>query len=150
MKKIIFLIPILLLTGFISGQNTATLSISISNIELNHSKIFVGLYDNETDFKLKSSAVDSIIIIPNLENIQVSLKNITIGIYAVAVFQDLNNNGKLDSRELKIPIEPVGISNHALRKLSLPPTFKKAQFNLKKDTLIFISLMKNKQNPIKK
>ncbi len=140
----------LIFASFIFGQNTANLTISISNIELDSSKIFIGLYDNEADFKLKSGAVDSIILIPDKETIEVSLKNIPFGNYAVAVFQDINNNNKLDKRGFKIPIEPVGISNYASSKSSLPPTFKKAQFNLSEDTLIFIPLMLNKRNPAKK
>ena len=132
---------IILCAGFIVGQNTANLTINISNIELNSSKIFVGLYDNEPDFKLKSGAVDSIVLIPEKETIEVLMQDIPNGNYAVAVFQDLNNNRKLDSREFKIPIEPVGISNYTSNKLSLPPIFKKAKFSIKGDTLVFISLI---------
>jgi len=94
----------LIFAGFIFGQNTANLTINISNIQLDSSKIFIGLYDNEADFKLKSNAIDSIVLIPEKEITEVSLKNIPFGIYAVAIFQDLNNNGKLDSKEFKIPV----------------------------------------------
>ena len=140
----------LIFAGFIFGQNTANLTINISNIQLDSSKIFIGLYDNEADFKLKSNAIDSIVLIPEKEITEVSLKNIPFGIYAVAIFQDLNNNGKLDSKEFKIPVEPVGISNYTSSSSSLLPTFKKAQFNLIEDALIFIPLMLNKRNTTKK
>lgn len=140
----------LLFAGFIFGQNFATINVNVSNIELNSSKIFIGLYDNETNFKLKSGAVDSVIIVPDAETIKVSLKNIPFGNYAIAAFQDINNNGMLDNREFNIPQEPVGISNYPIQKSKLPPTFKKAQFRLSGDTLILIPLILKKKNPDKK
>jgi len=143
MKKFSVLIPLIIFAGFISGQNTATLTVRISNIELDSSKIFIGLFDNEVDFKLKSGTVDSIILIPGKETIEVSLKDIPFGNYAVAVFQDTNNNGKLGTREFKIPTEPSGISNYTVNKSSLPPTFKRAQFSIIGDTLVSIQLMLN-------
>lgn len=147
MKKISLLIPILVFAGLIFGQDTATLTISILNIELNNSRIFVGLYDNEATFKLKSGAVDSLILIPDKETIEVSMEDIPFGNYAVAIFQDINDNGRLDAREFKIPIEPVGISNYTVNKSSLPPTFKKAQFSISGDTLVSIQLMLNIKKP---
>jgi len=143
-KKILLLISLIMVVAFVYGQNTATLTISISNIELNGSKIFVGLYDNKNDFKLKSGAVDSVILIPDSENIEVSLKNIPSGRYAVAVFQDINSNNKLDMREFKIPIEPIGISNYSVNNSFLLPIFNKAQFSVERDTLVFISLISRK------
>jgi uncharacterized protein (DUF2141 family) len=37
------------------------------------------------------------------------------GTYAVAVFQDLNGNGRLDRTPLGLPLEPYGFSNNAGR-----------------------------------
>jgi uncharacterized protein (DUF2141 family) len=37
------------------------------------------------------------------------------GTYAVAVFQDLNGNGRLDRTPLGLPLEPYGFSNDAGR-----------------------------------
>ncbi len=146
MYRISFLILMLLFAVFIFGQPTAIITVSVSNIELNGSRIFVGLYDNESSFKLKSGAVDSVIIVPKEENLEVSLKNIFWGNYAVAVFQDINNNGVLDSKTLNIPVEPVGISNYPANGSATPPSFKKAQFQLRGDTLISIPLVLIKKN----
>ena len=128
--------------SFIFGQNTANVTVNISNIDLSGGKVFIGLYNNEATFKLKSGAVDSIIFIPDKEITRVVFSNIPIGNYAVAAFQDINNNNKLDSREFKIPKEPVGISNYPINKSKLPPIFKKAQFIIITDTLVFVTLQK--------
>lgn len=142
--RITFIMPMLLFAGFIFGQNTATITVNISNIEMDGSRVFVGLYDDETCFKLKSSAVDSVIVIPKAETVEVPLNDIPFGSYAIAVFQDMNNNGKLDSRGFNIPKEPVGISNYTVERTSLPPMFKKAQFRLGADTVIMIPLISRK------
>lgn len=144
MKRATCLLLLTMFTGSVYTQSTANLSINISNIELDGSSIFVGIYDNEANFKLKSGAVDSVILIPDSNSIDVLLKNIPLGNYAVAVFQDINNNNRLDNREFKIPIEPIGISNYSTTSSRLPPIFRKSQFCFKKDTLVFISLISRK------
>jgi uncharacterized protein (DUF2141 family) len=50
------------------------------------------------------------------------------GTYAVAVFHDENDNGKLDTGFLGIPTEPTGASNDAHGSMG-PPKFKDAQFS---------------------
>ena len=49
------------------------------------------------------------------------------GVYAVAVFHDENDNGKLDTNFLGIPVEGSGASNNAQGWMG-PPTFDDARF----------------------
>lgn len=51
------------------------------------------------------------------------------GEYAVAVLHDLNDNGRMDYRLLRLPKEPFGFSNGAKPKLG-PPDFEDAAFAL--------------------
>ena len=145
MRKLFFIILLFQITGFVFGQNTANLTVSISNIELDSSKVFVGLYNSQISFKQKARAIDSLIIIPTNENTKVQFNNIPTGYYAIAVFQDTNNNGEIDLGKLKIPTEPVGIFNYTANKSKLPPTFKKSKFTFYGDTLIFIPLTQKGQ-----
>ena len=92
MKKAYLLTLMILIAGASFGQNMSTLTISVSNIEVVGSKIFVALYDNEYSFNKKSGTVDSLRIIPKTKTAEVKFKNITPGNYAVAIFQDINNN----------------------------------------------------------
>jgi len=57
------------------------------------------------------------------------------GSYAVAVFHDENDNGKLDTGFLGIPTEPTGASNDARGSMG-PPKFKDAQFPYDGGTLV--------------
>jgi uncharacterized protein (DUF2141 family) len=55
--------------------------------------------------------------------------SIPAGRYALAVFEDLNNNRKLDKNLTGIPIEPYVFSNNAGSKWT-KPTFEDASFEL--------------------
>lgn len=50
-------------------------------------------------------------------------------IYAVIVYQDLNENGEIDMRRLGPPREPYGFSNNVRRRFG-PPGFEEARFLL--------------------
>jgi len=49
------------------------------------------------------------------------------GLYAVALWHDVNNNGKVDTNFLGIPTEPVAASNNAKGSFG-PPRFGSAAF----------------------
>ncbi len=138
----ILLIVLLLFTGaYIFAQKTANITVNILNIETTNSKLYIGLYNSEKSFKLRLGALDSVIAIPNSNSFNTVLRNIPYGNYAIAVFQDINKNNKLDTKKFKIPTEPVGISNYNANKITVPPTFKKASFYLSSDTIISIRLI---------
>ena len=62
---------------------------------------------------------------------KIILKEVPPGEYAVAIYQDLNNNGKLNKNLLGIPKEPVGFSNNFTIQLRAPE-FKNTKFLVKK------------------
>lgn len=59
----------------------------------------------------------------------ITLQNVPTGTYAIEVFQDLNSNGKMDSRFLGIPKEPYGFSRDA-RPLLSKPDFDRVKFEV--------------------
>jgi uncharacterized protein (DUF2141 family) len=61
------------------------------------------------------------------------------GKYAVALFHDENDNGKLDTNFVGIPLEGVGVSNNRLRSFG-PPTWDDAKFTLQGDLVLDVSL----------
>ena len=61
------------------------------------------------------------------------------GKYAVAIFQDENKNGKMDTDIFGIPKEPYAFSKNAKATFGAPK-FKKASFSVTNDTLIRIDL----------
>jgi uncharacterized protein (DUF2141 family) len=61
------------------------------------------------------------------------------GKYAVALFHDENDDGKLETNFLGIPREGVGVSNNRLRSFG-PPTWDDASFMLRGDLQLDVKL----------
>ncbi len=61
------------------------------------------------------------------------------GEYAIALFQDLNENGALDSNILGIPSEPYGFSNNARGKFG-PAKFTQAAFSITENQKITLTI----------
>ena len=67
-------------------------------------------------------------------------KDLPKGRYAVSVFHDENNNGKID-KGLIMPKEGVGLSNYKTINFFNLPNFKKASFLLEQDNEIKIGVI---------
>lgn len=65
---------------------------------------------------------------------RVILSAIPHGEYAVSVFHDENDNGELDTGFMRIPKEPIGMSNNARGRFG-PPKYSDARFELRTSEL---------------
>lgn len=137
---LIFVIFILLFSN-VRAQNDLNLTLNITDIPENETKIFIAVYDNEKNFDRKANPLVSMVVEPEADTILVTFNNILMGVYAIAVFQDINNNGKLDTGMLKIPKEPFGISNYSSGIMFSAPSFHKAKIKINGDTTISIPLI---------
>ena len=66
-------------------------------------------------------------------------RNLPAGKYAVAAYHDENNNGKLDSNALGLPLERYGFSRDSPGIMG-PPPFDKAALVFQADTTITLHL----------
>jgi len=96
--------------GNIVADNNVTCTLDITGINVNEGKIYVKIYSNERDYK-KDIPYTSFILESVSKNISHSF-DISEGEYLIALFQDTNNNGVLDTNFLNFPKEPVGLSNY--------------------------------------
>ncbi len=91
----------------------------------------IALFQGENDYMQEDKAIlyrrrvstlekGRLTIIPNLAN----------GVYAVAVFQDLDENGQLNKNFLGIPTEPYGFSGEKGGKWGVP-RFEQASFEIR-------------------
>ena len=93
----------------------------------------IGVFNDESSFpdshhrgeKVETS--DEVVI--------VTFDNLTVGQYAVSVYQDSNNNGQLDTGLFGIPKEKYGFSNGARR-----PNFRDCLFDFSRDMTITIRI----------
>jgi len=112
--------------------------ISVSGAKAVRSNVFIAVYETrdtflESELLLRELNVDSR---GQASAISLHLKS---GMYAVAIFQDLNNNNILDKNMLGIPTEPYGFTNYEGLQLA-PPTWNKTSFYLDSDREIVIDL----------
>ncbi len=114
------LLIISFLIYFSNASPMPKLTIEITNIKQAKGTMNVAIYDAKSDFpNEKSPTFFRRIPIQNTENLKCAIE-IPKGQYAVAVFQDLNNNNKLDKNMVGFPKEPYGFSNDFRPKFSAP------------------------------
>lgn len=139
MKNTILILAIIF-SGIFSTDaqenETFDLTIEVNGIKNNQGKIFIAIYDSEETFLNKASGIIAEIKDKKSTGIFKGLKK---GTYAVSLFQDENNNQKLDTKIFGIPKEPYGFSNDASGFMG-PPKFKDAKFNLDSNKKITVNI----------
>ncbi|TRX36868.1 DUF2141 domain-containing protein [Flavobacterium sp. ZT3R18] len=120
--------------SLMSAQNV-NLTVSVSGLKNNTGVLKVGLYNSEGTF-LKS-IYKSIRSEIKENGAKVTFEGIPKGEYAISVYQDENNNGKLDKNVMGIPSEDVACSNNAKGFMG-PPKYKDAKFDIEKNQIIEI------------
>ena len=144
MRFVLSILTLLVITSA-AAQKTSKLTVEITDIKILDHKLYIGIYDNENDFAKNTNAVDSVIVTPTKSTVKVVFKHLPEGEYAIAFFQNINDNGKLDTGLFGIPSEPIGISNYD-RKAKAPPKFNRAKFEVKNDMKIKIPLVTPPKN----
>jgi len=104
-------------------EGTASLTVEVLGLESNEGSVALALFDSLETFEQRTAAVASGIVAPQEGRAIWSVADLPAGIYAVAVFHDLNDNGELDRATLGPPAEPYGFSNDA-RGMFGPPRFE--------------------------
>lgn len=138
MQKIILILAFFLASVSIGfAQDTYKITVEITNIKSNDGKIFAGLYNSEKTF-LKKRFRSNIVKIENNKATLV-FKDVPAGEYAISLFQDENNNKKMDTKIFGIPKEPYAFSNNAKGFMG-PPSFKDSKFNITKNTNLTIKM----------
>ncbi len=85
------------------------------------------LHDHAGDFPNVKGALRSNIVKVTSNPQTLTFTDVPPGTYAIGVVQDVNANGKLDTKMFGIPAEPVGVSNNAKGRFG-PPKFDDAKF----------------------
>lgn len=117
------------LPGDAQPLQTATLEVRVLGLQSETGRVAVALYDSAESFKERSGAVAAGRVDPRQGTATWTAESIEPGVYAIAAYHDLNENGKLDRSALGAPSEPYGFSNDARGRLG-PPKFEKAAFQI--------------------
>lgn len=130
----------LALTLFCAGAAQAgDLAIRVDDVKLPEGRVMAALFDSATGFlkrsvKVGDAAADS------GGTVTVVIKDVPAGDYALALYHDLNGNGRMDRNVIGIPIEPYAFSNNVLGTMG-PPSFEQARFAVPPEgTTVTVSL----------
>ena len=106
--------PILL---FLSPKNqrppSATLHLQVREVKAPLGVIRIALYDSEANFLDFEEVFASKVVPATMGTTTVVIDSLPAGTYAIALYQDQNDNGVMDKNWLGIPTEPLGFSNPA-------------------------------------
>jgi uncharacterized protein (DUF2141 family) len=119
MKKILPGLIITLSTGISFAQTS--LNLEIVGVIKEGGKLYVSLFNSEQSFKEKKTYY-SFIANPDSETVAVQL-SLPAGEYFFSMYQDSNNNGRLDTNIVGIPKELFVFSNYDGK--TVPGDFKR-------------------------
>jgi uncharacterized protein (DUF2141 family) len=106
----------------------AQLQLNIFNLIPKKSTLRIAVFDSEEKF-LGSDILKSFVIPLEKDSMFViTINDLSVGYYAISVYQDINNNGVLDKKLFGQPAEPYGFSGNS-RNMFRPPAYNESKFN---------------------
>ena len=131
MKKIFVVITLL----FAQNSFSETMRLHFKSMTQSKGTIHWAMYAPGTEWPGENSATFGGNVPVTSLDLVVEVPNVPFGTYAIASYQDINNNGKMDKR-LGFPLEPFGFSNGARPTVLGAPDFDKAKFNFSSDAQV--------------
>lgn len=120
-----------------ADTQVSTVTVDVTNIDAMRGTLIVVLYDNKADFDGGEPLQLSKVPVSEQQH-KLTFDKLVPGTYAVKLFHDENDNGKLDTNFLGIPSEGYGFSNNG--GAFGPSSFADAAFSVAADTKINIKL----------
>ena len=118
-----------LITPILSASlaNAADLTLQIDDVKSSDGLLMIAVYNSADTFLKKP--ITGVRTQATKEGKSVVVKDLPAGEYALVVYHDVNQNGKLDKNMLGIPTEDYAFSNNAMGNMG-PPTFEAAKFKV--------------------
>ena len=121
-------------------ENTATLTIEVTNIKNTKGVIEIGLYDNAEDFPDPDKQFKFKRIKPTSEKLKYKFTGLKPGKYAVALFHDENSDKVCNKNAIGIPTEAYAFSRNFRPKLKAP-AFSDVYVSVKEKRYVTINLV---------
>ena len=99
------------------------LTLTIQNLTPTKSAVIIGVYGIKNKFPDPADQLKVYSFKSTGSELTAKITNLKFGTYALAIFQDVNNSGKIDKNIIGIPTEPYAFSNN------YKPTVKAPAFN---------------------
>lgn len=139
MVKLSISIVALLLFSLSVQAQTGSVLFKVSGIKTNKGgSISAGIFTKNNFPKVGKQFTSKDAIVTQSE-MEVLLENVPTGIYGAVVFQDQNNNKRLESNFLGLPKEPIGFANKAKIRLG-PPKFEDAAITVMEGQTVIVDI----------
>ena len=136
MKYLVTAAALLLATAGVAAELPTNLRVVATNVKSDEGKIYVWVYDKKDDWLSdRYRTQKSVKVAGNRANDRVTVELLLpAGEYALSIFQDVNDDGKLARNFIGIPKEPSGLSNNVRPRFG-PPKYKDSTFTVTVDAL---------------
>ena len=131
---------ITMLFSSIFAQKIYDLTVVVHGLENNDGVLQLGLYDDADKFPIVGKTLKVVRVKTSGSSRKYTFSGLTEGDYAVAIYQDENNNDNCDKNFFGIPVEPYAFSNDIRPKFSVP-SFEDCSFILNKSKTVSIQLV---------
>jgi len=130
MKRVLFAAALLLGSAAMAADGP-NLRVVATNIQSDEGKLYVMVYDKKDDWLSdRNRTQKSVNVAGNRAGDRITVELLLpAGEYALSVFQDVNDNGKLERNFIGIPKEPAGLSNNVRPRFG-PPKYQAAAFTV--------------------
>ena len=110
------------------------LTLQVSGVIPGSGPVLLALFDQVDAFPTQGEQWHAVSLRADAPDLSIGLCGVPAGRYAVAAFQDVNHNRRLDVTVLGIPREPYGFGNDARGVLdAFPPGFRAASLVVRDD-----------------
>jgi uncharacterized protein (DUF2141 family) len=136
MKKLYVVFFVLLIALIMTGQEKKSeLTVVLKGLKI-QGTVYVSLYNQDKGFPTKSeNAFKNDMKKVSASTEKMVFKDLPFGEYAVSVWHDENDNGKMETSLIGIPKEGLGVSNDAKGKMG-PPKYKDAKFQVNSESKV--------------
>ncbi|RZJ44103.1 MAG: DUF2141 domain-containing protein [Chryseobacterium sp.] len=117
-------------------------TVEISDLVPEKGSVYLGLYDKKIGFLKEDAAIAKAKVKVTGNKVSYTFKDLPEGHYAIAVYQDVNNNGKCDKNMIGYPTEGFGFSKNYKPKFSAP-SFDDVKIAVKQSIKASIALIGN-------
>ena len=108
MRTILFCLLTLIIPVVASAQ--IMVKLKIEGVEKDRGKIYVSVFNSEPAYKAREVYLSFVLNAAN--EIVTKDLNLPVGQYVFSIYQDSNDNGKLDNNLIGIPKEKFGFTNY--------------------------------------
>ncbi len=136
---VLFFVFFFIVLSSLSGQEYA-LTVHVSNIKEKKGKMIVSIFNNLNDYLKEGKEYCKKIIVVKDSIVKFTFKKLPKGAYAVALFHDVNEDGKCNKTLIGIPKEGFGFSKNKKPFIGAP-SFDDVKIDLNQDKSIIINLI---------